>query len=262
MSSSGLATVLPLAALEVRAGAAVLVAVGERESVTSTAAPAPVGGATVQIGWRDGRISLCELTGAGAEGTYQASNVPGHDCNRPLEYLEGQDYLTDVETGTDLYTLSVTAPAPIDAARVELSPQLGVPSNVFGATLPSHPSNTALTVDWSADTGASERHAFVTVARVRYTGGTGATDALEPGNWQADPQPVWDDFPRTASEMIALVENDPTSSATVDASAFDQAGVYILVLTTTELSTEVSTNLFLGSSALAGAGTAFVFWVD
>jgi hypothetical protein len=262
MQSSGLAPYLPLGALEVREGVGVLVAVGERETATSTAAPVPLSGATVQVGWDTDRITLCELTDVGAEGTYQATNVAGQECNRPLVYDIGSYYRTEIETGSALYTMSVEAPAPLEANLVEFTPQLSVASDYFGATLPRHAAGTPLTVDWSADTAVEDRHAFVTILRIRYVGGTGATDALDAASWQADPQPVWDNFPRAAGDMIDLVASEPDTYATVPQATFDQDGVYILVVTITEISSDVSTNLFLGSSALAGAGTAFVFWVD
>ncbi len=264
LQASGLAGVLPLGSLEVKPGTAVLVAVGERESPTSTATPAPLGGAQVALAWDGGRVIACEVLAAGAEGTYQTSSIaPAGECGNPLlAYEEQADYLTEIETGTDFFTLSVKAPPPVAPANVVFTPQLAVPSSLYGATLPSHQTNTVLTVDWSQDTAAADKHAFITVARIRYVGGTGATDALAPASWQADPQPVFDNLPRDAGGLIALVAGDPEPTATIPAEVFDQPGVYILVVTTTEVSTDVSTNLFLGSNAMAGIGTAFVFRVN
>ncbi|OGQ90645.1 MAG: hypothetical protein A2289_06130 [Deltaproteobacteria bacterium RIFOXYA12_FULL_58_15] len=258
---AGLAQALPLGDLQLKAGVSVLVAAGERTSSTSTAAPEPIVDAQVILAWTDKQISVCTVATAGAEGTYQSSNIANpSDCGNPLlEYVEEETYITRIETGSDLYSLSVTAPVPIAAPFVVLSP-LTAAADHFGASLPSHPRTTALSVDWGADPDLGERHAFVTLGRIRYIGGAG--DALLASSWQADPEPVWDNFPRTASEMIEVVGSDPTTDATIEASSFDVTGAYILVITTTEISDVVSTNLFLGSNALAGAGTAFIFWVD
>jgi hypothetical protein len=251
--------VLSLGNLAIKPGTAAVVTVGERESPTSTVTPTPISGAAVLVGWVDQRVGLCEMDAAGGEGTYGTASFDGHECQRQLEYVEEETYLTEVETGTDLYTMAVTAPPAIAASSVQFTPALPAPSDRFGVTLPVHP-GVALTLDWSGDPTVSDRRVFVTMGRVRYV--DDGAGALSSGSWQTDTQLVWDNFPRTGGDMIALIAGEPATSATIDASAFDQTGLYVLVVTATELSNNVSTNLFLGSSALAGAGTAFVFWVD
>jgi hypothetical protein len=92
---------------------------------------------------------------------------------------------------------------------------------------------------------------------------TAAQAALEAENWEADTNnPIFDNFPHEAEEMISLVLDEPANTATIPGSTFNEQGMYLLVLTSTELSTDTSTNLSLGSGALAGSGTAWVFWVE
>ena len=61
--------------------------------------------------------------------------------------------------------------------------------------------------------------------------------------------------------MIDLILNEPDTSVTIEGSVFDTDGLYFLILTSTKLSTDTD-GLSLGSGALSGVGTAFVFWVD
>ena len=58
-----------------------------------------------------------------------------------------------------------------------------------------------------------------------------------------------------------LVLGNAPTSADVPASVFDQTGVYFLVLTRAELSTDTD-GLAVGSGAMAGVGTVFAFWVE
>jgi len=274
---SQLTQILPLDQLETTKGVGVITALGQKESVTSTAPPAPITGALVRVEWTDTqsghKVSLCESAEAGAEGTYHATNVPSDKkCGDPLlDYVDNTKYTTTIETASDLYTLSVTAPPAIDAANVTFTPALSpaapvsMGSDLIGVSLPSHSKSSALTIDWSADAAASDRHAFLVVIRINFVGdATVAQSALQAANWQADPQnPVYDNAPRDPSGFIQLVTATPATSEEIPATTFDTTGLYIVLLTPVELSTEKSSNLaLLGSAALAGVGTSFVMWVD
>jgi len=258
-----LATVLPFGSIGMPAATLAAVGVAQKESVTSTAAPTPITGAKVTIAWADQQVKVCEK--ADAAGAYAATSVPLDPCASPtLAYVEGTKYVTSIETGTDVYTINVTPPAAVNATAVTFSPQFATGTNVYGAVLPSHARGTDLKVDWSADPDAKKRHAFAVVARLNFVGDTAnPAAALDAASWQADANnPVFDNTPRKPSEMIDLIINSPVPNTTVPGDNLNTTGLYVLVLTTTEVSTSVSSNLALGSGGLAGAGIAFVFWVD
>lgn len=257
-----LVNALPFDQLGVKEGVGVFVGLAEKESATSTAVPTPIPGASVNIAWETSQITVCHIDDIGAEGTYAATNLPTETCGDPnLTYVESTSYITRIETGTDLYTISVTAPPGIDPANVAFSPNLAVAADFFGASLKSHSTATALKVDWSADAASNERNAFLTVVRINFA--SGGSNALDPTAWTVDANnPVFDNFPRQPKEMMDLVLKQPVTDVTIPFDVFDTNGIYLLVLTPTEMSTDVSVNLALGSGGLAGAGTAWIFWVD
>lgn len=234
----------------------VLVGVGERASITSTEPPQPVGEAQVSISFGASPVNLCGV--AGTEGTFQASSIPSDECGNPaLVYAAGEEYKTSIETSTDTYELSVTAPTPVNPDSVEFTPALGSLEGPQAALfdLAHHPKNTALNVDWSGDTEASKRNTLVTVVRINYD----TTD----DSWELDPEnPIFDNTPKEAAAMIDLITQTPPTSVSLQASLFGTEGLYMVVVTSTELSTSTSSNLSLGSGALAGRGTAFVFYVN
>ncbi|MBI5508557.1 MAG: hypothetical protein HY903_07375 [Deltaproteobacteria bacterium] len=258
-----LVSVLPLGDVGMPEATLIGVGLAQKESATSTVAPTAVSGAVVTLAWDALEAKVCEKNDTA--GAYAATSVPIDTCpSQNLAYVEGIKYLTRIETGSDVYTISVTPPPPIAATSVTFSPQLSTSSNVYGAMLPRHSKGVDLKVDWSADADAKKRHAFVTVARINFVGLTSdAGAALKQTSWQVDSNnPVFDNTPRQPQEMVELIINDPVPNETVPGTSLGAVGLYLLVLTTTELSTDVSTNLALGSGGLAGKGVAFAFWVD
>jgi len=252
--------------MDVPQATAVAVGLAEKDSATSTATPTPVTGAQISLSWDGEQVKLCEKNDA--EGAYLSSSAvldPLDPCTKAnLAYQEGATYNVNIETGTDAYSLEFTPPPPVNAALVTFSPTLGTAPNM-GVALKSHPQGVDLTVDWSQDTEAADRHAFAVLARIDYSGtDTSSINFLNPNNWQAAPQnPVFDNTPKEPGDMIKLIMNDPKTSLTIPgANYLNQPGLYVLVLTAVELSTEVSSNLALGSGALSGAGVAWIFWVD
>ena len=256
---AALQNVLPLSDVQPEA---TLVAVGlaQKKSATSTAAPTPITGAKVFLAWQDQEVKVCEETDT--KGAYAATSVPLDPCADPrLAYVERDKYITRIETGTDLYTMSTTPPAPVDATAVTFSPPLDATSTIGGTavSVPHHSLGAELIVDWSADKAAAKRPTFAVVARINYTGG----NLLDKASWQPDANNfVFDNTAKTPDDMRKLVTDEPESNVTIPTDTLNASGLYILVLTTAELSTDVSTNLALGSGSLAGAGVAFVFWVD
>jgi hypothetical protein len=263
---TALASVLPFTAMKMPEATLAVVGVAQKESATSTAAPTPVTGAQVFVAWQTQEVKVCEKTDAA--GTYAATSVPLDTCaSAALTYVENERYVTRIETGTDVYTVNTIPPAPVNVAAVTFSPQMGSSSIVTGAalTVPHHVRGTDLKVDWSADPAAAKRHAFAVLGRLNYVGSASDVAApLQAASWQADSaNPVFDNTPKKPEEMIRLIINEAVPNVTIPGQqALNTKGLYILVITTTELSTEVSSNLALGSGGLAGAGVAFMFWVD
>ncbi len=247
---------------------AVAVGLGERESATSTSAPQPMGGASVTISFGGSTLEVCEAD----TGSYLATSIPG-DCEQPsLDYLEDETYVTEIETSDDVHSVRITAPAAIPVSSISLStdPCAVVnrydpdSSNSFTSdTFCKHTRNQGMTVDWSSDSAASERNTFVTLLRFNFSGDGSAASFVDDTKWLADPgNPVFDNAPRDPGGMTDLVLETPATSADIPGSVFDTTGMYLLVVTNTELSTDSSSSLVLGSGALAGKGTAFFIWVN
>ncbi len=266
---SDLAAILPFNDPDIGLKQAVgsAVGLGERESSTSTAAPDPLEGASVKLLWPGKQVSLCP--DADAPGSYAVTSVPGDACgNAALEYLDGVTYTTRVETSDDIYTMDVTLPPAINAQTVVFAP-VATPTTYQSPAAPDitleridlSTLGSGLNVNW----GTTDRNAFLTVVRINY-GGPGpaatANDFLN-ATWTPEPgNPIFDNFPKDAGAMADLIINAPETSATVPATVFDTAGLYLLVLTPVEMSEVTSDNLMLGSGAFAGVSTIFAFWVD
>ena len=259
----GLPASLTTAVTDAAAGAELgtvlaLAALTERESVTDTSTPEPLTGAEVTLEFSTAVVGLCEQT-ATAPGTYQVTTQPSTGCDGTrLEYLVNEKYVTVIETSTERYTLTIdAAPAPVET--VTFSPAFG--TGGLGG-VPTHPSGTPLIVDWSAS--SVELDGFVTLFRIDFVGDAGnPADVVNAASWQAAAQnPVFDNFPRTGGEALEFVLGDPVSSATIPADVLSTQGLYLMLVTAVELSDDVSSNLTLGSSALAGAGRAWAFWID
>ncbi|MEO0811779.1 MAG: hypothetical protein AAFY60_02870 [Myxococcota bacterium] len=235
-----------------------LAAISERDSVTDTSAPEPLSGAQVTLESTTAVVGLCELVGT-APGTYQVTTQPSTGCDGTgLEYVENSKYVTAIETNTERYTLTVeSAPGPVET--VTFAPAFG--SGGLGG-VPTHPSGMPLSVDWSANGG--ELDGFVTVFRIDFAGDESMPqDVVTATNWQASANnPVFDNFPRTGGDALDFVLGDPVQSVTVPGAVLTTSGLYLVLVTAVDISTDVSSNLSLGSSALAGAGRAWAFWID
>lgn len=252
-----LVAALPLDAMAANV-TGVLVALGERDDPLSTQAPTPITDAAVSIAFDGTTVDLC--TGPEA-GTYVATNQNADPCgDTVLAYQAGTTYTTQIRIDDHTATLKVVAPSAIEPAKVSFSPTFGSAADYAGASMKSHPANTKLTVDWGGDPSAG-KPTFVALFRARYTGPADGQGALNSANWQADTQPIFDNRPTEPRDIIDLVLGNAPTSADVPASVFDQTGVYFLVLTRAELSTDTD-GLAVGSGAMAGVGTVFAFWVE
>jgi len=264
---TNLSSLVDLEALGTSGIVGVAVGVAEKDSATSTKAATPVDGALVHIAWDQSSVPLCS-GGSLQSGTYAVSNLPQPSMpscsSASLAYVAGATYTTTIETSSAEHTIRVEAPQPIAVGDVEFTPQLDTTSPIAGLSLKGHAKNTALTVDWSGSPSAGDQNAFVTIARVNFTGDVAdAASVLTGSNWEADSQnPVYNTAPTEPSQMISLVVNPPETSVVVPAGIFSETGLYFLVVTTANLSTDVSSNLAIGSGGLAGKGTAFAFFVN
>lgn len=265
--------------------AGVVVGIGEvanvTEAATGNAEPQPITGAEAYVRWTaegSEEVALCEAAAEGesqgiegaseAQGLYLASSyAPETNDTTPctateLAYASGTTYTTEVETATDVYTMEVEAPAPVAADKLTFAPELSGPESIGGVDLQTHTGG-ALTLDWSDDPEASKRNVFVTVLRAQFSGDPNtAGSALDDANWTVDEDnPVFDNTPREPQALVDLVLEQPETSVEIEASTFSEPGLYAVVLTPVELSTQTSTNLAIGSGALAGQGTVFTFFV-
>lgn len=237
---------------------AVAVGVAERDSLTSTELR-PVGGAKVQVSFQSATVNLCEIQND-QSGTYSAISIPGESCgDADLAYVENAKYTITIETAEDEHIIRVTAPPAILPSAIVFSPALSSALPVPAPQLQQHAINTALHVDWSA--GAANRNAIVTVLRINFSGSY-PSQAFNSGSWSADASnPIFDTAPRSPGDMIDWVLNEPATDTDIPATVFNQAGLYAVVVTPVELSTDVD-NLSLGSGGMAGLGTPIVFFVQ
>jgi hypothetical protein len=244
----------------------------DRESATSKDFKA-INNATIRLSWlgdESGNATFCREESA--DGAYVASDITDDTCpsGASIEYHDETAYRADVTAEGDNYDISFVAPAPVVRNLVDMTPSFNTlsltdPLSGINLNVPTHPRDTALTVDWDADSATEGRDAFLTVVRVDYAGNVAdASDFVNGANWSPDEaNPIFDTFPRETDEIIDLILNAQTErSATVPADVFSETGLYLLVLTTTELSTSTSNNLFAASGAMAGAGVAWSFFVE
>jgi hypothetical protein len=255
-----LESALPLASLVQSSATSVGLALGERESVASSTIT-PVSSANVTVSWSGVTVGLCAQSTA--LGTYAATSLATVACgDARLAYQPASLYTFDIETAGDQYTVRVTAPPMLATSDVLLDPPLTALTNTYGVQLRRHERSTPLKLDWSH--GAVNEPAFIAVFRIEYIG-NGVDDAASSQSWRlpAEPNPVFENHPRSVGEYVNLVfEDTPPTSFTISREAFGAQGLYITVVTPVAVSTDVSSNLSVGSGALAGGGTALAFWVQ
>lgn len=248
------------------AGTAAIMAVAERESLTSTTIT-PVTDATVHVSYVSGTLqtkTLCPVTGT--DGAYATSSISGEaGCLSDLSYVEGVEYTFDIATAADSYTTKVTAPGAISAANVSFTP--GFTASSLNGTYPGTnqlvlSTGQDLEISWADDPDAGQKNVFVTIARLNFTG-TWPTQVADTSKWQVDgSNPVYNDMPTTPEGLLDVITAQPGTSATIPNATFSQPGVYLIALTKTEISTTTSSNLSIGSGTLAGRSTGFVFLIE
>lgn len=245
-----LVTYLPIESVAKRNATVGVVILGNRASATSSNFSQTTG-ANVTLSFSGQSVDLCDNN----NGTYSGTSVAGAACaDTALRYQPNAEYTFDAVTASDSFSMRVTAPVSMQPSAVTFTPALSAPTTFNGAVLQNHPRNTALEVNWEN----ADAPAFVTVFRVNYVG---TNNALSPQSWQADTSnPVFSNLPQSANDYVAIITGNQESTLTIPASAFSGRALYFVVVTLLEVSTETS-GLSIGSGAIAGAGTAFTFFV-
>jgi hypothetical protein len=201
--------------------------VGTRASATSTEDPAPVLGATVSLNDGSSTFTLAEQ-GMGAYADSSATDMK-------LSYQEAALYSFSASNTGDggVHTGGVTAPPPLTNASITFSPDdpsvMGYPTGLVR----THAASTQLAVSWDPKYGA---YAYVSL--------------FIAGN----SNPVWDNRPRTAADVLRLVAGDAPTTITIPADALSQSGIYAVVLVTMAKGGPTGSNTFAGSPFLAGSG--------
>ncbi|MEO1336192.1 MAG: hypothetical protein AAFV29_11140, partial [Myxococcota bacterium] len=198
--------------------------VGERASPTSTAAPTPIGTATVDLTSASGAVSL-PVTDA-ANGVYFQSSLT--DAN--LVYVGGAQYQLTATIDGIRFGGSVEAPPALSPSGLVLDP---TPTEQV-PNLPDvgiHPANTALTVSWGSQFG---RYAYLVVFR-------------EDPNAPTQPVLVYDNRPDTIAETLAFVQGTPPTSIRIPADTFAQDGLYAVTLVAMNRADDLLPDTFIGS---------------
>jgi hypothetical protein len=248
-------------------GTVALVALADRGSITSTNVT-PVTGANVTVnytlgGTAHGPYTLCPITSSGLEGTYETTSmtIAGQSCVTAIDYVEGAAYIFSMSTASDSYSMRTTAPAALSTGAVVFSTPL-VASSIAGVFPGTEKLVLTGTNDLTITWGSSTDNVFVAVFRMNYVGTSWPTDATTQASWQLPSQnPVYNDLPKDAGGLIDVITRNPPSSVVVPHATFTQAGFYLLTLTKATISTD-TTNLSIGSGALAGKSIAFAFLVE
>ncbi|MHB1845778.1 MAG: hypothetical protein ACYCWW_13205 [Deltaproteobacteria bacterium] len=211
---------------------------GARSATDTTKAPTALPGAAVSLSDSDGAAASCADQG---NGDYLASSLDGG-----LRYDSGATYTFTVVLDGGTYVATGVAPAPEHVTQFAptFTVDGGVPSASF--TTVSVGQGFTLTRDPNPDGGPLDI-AFVTVNLI--TGGS------------ASAQPTYTNVPQTPLALLELVApggDGPyrAQSIAVPASAFPQAGDYLVTLTAVKEGGPQSNNLFALSAVLIGAGTA------
>ncbi len=237
---------------------AALVGIADRDGVTSQEV-SPVTTATTKVSFIASTITLCPV--ASTPGIYQTSSAQGAPCPSELFYQAGAEYRTVIYDHDEIFTLEVRAPEALAAEHVVFAPAF-TNAAIPTLSLVRHPLETALQVNWAEAPGAADKRMILTLFRVNYLGNDLGDDPqamLEPNSWIADAHnPIYTNLPTAPGEIFSFITEKPTA-AVIPASSFERAGLYLLVATHANMDNDTSSNLSLGSNALAGKGTGFLF---
>jgi hypothetical protein len=211
----------------------------------ATTAPTGIAGASVTVTDTDGVVSGCADQGNGSYATTSLNPDGG-----PLRYDPGATYTFTIVSQGTTFTASGPAPQPETVPAFEQTSFLdGGPALPVFSTIPA---NTPYVLQRTVPANNAKLNvAFVTV------------NALTAGTPSATP--TWTNVPQTPLALLNLLLNDSsfrTPQVTIPGTAFPGAGEYLITLTAVQEANQISSNLFLGSTVLIGAGSAGILQAD
>jgi hypothetical protein len=179
-------------------------------------------------------------------GAYTATSLTS-DGGTGLRYDPSATYTFTIVSAGTTYTAGGLATQPETVPAFEQTTPLfdGGPSLPIFTTIPA---GSSYVLERTAPpNGAKLNVAFV------------AVNALTSGTPSATP--TYTTVPQTPLALLELLLNDSSfraASFTIPGTAFPTAGEYLVTLTAVQEGNQISTNLFLGSTVLIGAGSAGV----
>jgi hypothetical protein len=187
-----------------------------------------------------------DLTETSVSGTYAATSHDNpiliYDDNPQHRYgfIACKTSSADACVGEEYDINSILAAPRLDRDTIEFSPLLGA------TTLPgfdgSVAAGQALIVEFPPPPANDQYRPFVTVFGQKSDGTVGQ---------------VYSSLPAQASDYLQFINSTPPKQVTIPGSAL-ASGPYVVLAVSARLSLDTSTNLFIGSGALAGAASAFV----
>jgi hypothetical protein len=210
---------------------------GSRPPGVTTTAPTGIAGATVTVTDTEGVSAACADQG---NGEYLVTSLDGG-----LRYDPSATYTFTVVSQGTTYRASGSSTQPETVPAFEQSTTLfdgGIDLPIF-TTIPA---NSQYVVQRTVPAGGAKLNvAFV------------AVNALTSGTPSATP--TWTNAPQTPLALLDLLVDDSsfrTPTVTIPGTAFPNSGLYLVSLTAVQEGNQISSNLFLGSTVLIGAGSA------
>lgn len=214
--------------------------IGQRPSATSVE-PTPVSGLDVSVTFQGRTLALAEHEEEAGLYLLESDDEPA------LDYHAGETYAFETTVQTEpspgqpatssRHGGEAVAPTRLRPEAVEVSPAME--RHPLAPALNLHQRGTAMTISWAPEYG---RLSYVSVLRG------------DPDNPET-PVLTFDTRPETASEMLEMAVGDAPTSVEIPASAFEDDGIYAVVLVALDKGLPSDTT-FLGSPILAGSGTA------
>ncbi len=141
------------------------------------------------------------------------------------------------------YTINSILAAPvISKASLSVSPALG-PADLPGFD-GSLPSGTAFTVTFPPAPAGEQYRPILEVFGNKADG--------------SGPGLVYSSLPTSAQDLLSFLNSTPPTSLTIPADTLSATGAYVVAAASMRLSLQTSTNLFIGSGALAASANVFV----
>lgn len=191
-----------------------------------------------------------DLSETGVAGTYAATSVQNpvliYDDNIEHRYgfIACKTETADGCVGEEYDINRILAAPHLARDTLTLTPALGASS--FPDFDGSVAKGTALSIAFPPAPSDDQYRPFITVFGLQGDG---------------TPGQVYSSFPQDPNAILGFINTTPPSQITIPAETFANAGPYIVLAVSARLSLDTTTNLFLGSGALAGSANAFVIEV-